>query len=114
MNQIQNLKDTCVSKLSQGDVNIYRLKSRPNLETEPFKGQVLVTGDGGHTHSAIGAKAIGITEDGQFVVEAGSDGVEFTHNGKHQPPFVCEEGWYLIDRAREVGMLNDMIAPVAD
>ncbi len=117
MNQeqtIQNLKDTCVDKLSQGDLNIYRLKERPNLETDPHRTAALVTGDQGHTHSVI-AKAIGrIKGKDQFVVEVGKDGAEFSHDGKHQPAFHLEEGFYFVDRAREKGMLNDMVAPVSD
>ena len=114
MDQIQDIKENCEFKLSQGDVNIYRLKTRPNLETKPFKGSILVTGDGGHTHAAVGAKAIGQTPEGQWVLEIGKKGAGFEHNGKHQPAFELEEGFYLVDRAREKGMLNDMVAPVAD
>lgn len=118
MNQqqiIQDLKHSCLKKLSQGDVNIYKLKAHPNLETVQQESQILVTGDGGHTHSVIGAKFIGkILNGGQFIIEAESNGVEFIHNGKHQPPFKESKGFYLIDRAREKGMLNDMVNPVSD
>jgi hypothetical protein len=119
---LRTLKVKCATKdgspspdvAEQGDLTIYRLKDgKPDLALTPVEGTVLVVGQGGNHHSVRNAKEILRTEHGAFVVVAGADGVEFTHE-QHKPPIFFEGGTFLVTRGREKEMFGDMVNPIAD
>jgi hypothetical protein len=110
---IQELKSSCKNKISQGDVNVYRLGKDPELPGKDVKDPVLVYGSGGHHHKITGGKWTGIKiEGGQFILTVVKT-VSLTHE-QHVPAYNLTPGVYLVDRALEKGMFDDMINPVAD
>lgn len=112
--RIQELKSGSIEKRNQGDVRIYRIADKPKADTETVKDPVLVYGDSGNHHKL---------EGGEFEIERDKESgvslvlvkkaAELTHQ-QHKPPHVLEPGVYLIDRAREKGVFDDLVNPVQD
>lgn len=113
MFNIREIKKSAVKKLSQGDVNVYLLKSMPEIgELKSVKNPILVKGNTGNNHKLVGGKFSIQTNGSQFIIKV-SRSTELTHE-QHKPSFTLKPGIYLVDRAREKGMFNDMVNPVAD
>ena len=110
---LEAMKAEALDKVSQGDVNLYRLPLRITEPLMESKDPVLVYGDTGNHHKLVGGKfTIGEHATGVKFVDVAEDS-EITHQ-QHQPPIALPKGFYLVDRAREVGVLDDLVGPVAD
>ena len=111
---LKELKKTSLDKKCQGDVNLYLLKNKPETEIEKYENPILVTGQGGHHHRLTGTGfSVGKIKTGQFLVEVTGNKVTLSHE-EHKPPIKLKPGVYLVDRAREKGVFDDMVAPVSD
>lgn len=110
----QELKASSKKKLCQGDVNIYALGAAPGLKGEEYKDPVLVYGNSGNHHKLEGDGFSTLrTKEGKFIVTVTGKKVSLTHQ-QHKPAHKLEPGVYLVDRAREKGVFDDMVNPVAD
>lgn len=110
---LRELKKTATDKLSQGDVNIYALPKNPELTGDVVTDPVLVYGASGNHHKLTGGSWTAIKiKTGQFVLNI-TKSTSFTHE-QHKPPHKLGPGFYLVDRAREKGMFDDMVGPVSD
>lgn len=114
LTEIQDLKESATEKRNQGDVRIYLLPKAPKSKLEIVKDPVLVYGDSGNHHKLVGG-SFGIKRDKEsgVAIVTVKKVTKLTHE-QHIPPHDLKPGTYLIDRAREKGVFDDMINPVAD
>jgi hypothetical protein len=110
---LKELKKNSKRKMCQGDVNIYALSTKPAVETKPHDKPTLVIGQSGNHHRLTGKGFSVGTFDGKFLVEVTGSNVAIAHE-QHKPPIKLTKGVYLVDRALEKGVFDDMINPVAD
>ena len=112
--EAKELKKMATDKISQGDVNYYKLPKAPEVETTAFKGRVVVVGASGNHHSVVGTGvSIRKVDEVRFIVNVTGSNVRITHP-QHTPAIKLKKGVYLVDRVLEKGMFSDLIAPVVD
>lgn len=111
---MREIKKSALAKYNQGDVRIYKINNIPTTH-QPMtlvKDPVLVYGNSGNHHKVVGdVQIFKDTKDNMFLSVLSNS--QLTHE-QHVPPIDLSPGAYLVCRAREKGVLDDMVRPVED